>query len=257
MSGLTKTVTTELSELLLGGIPLIAVSFADKSSDRDLAGAQAGGLDVAELRIDRYSSADDLHVVKHVQRFSAFPTIATIRTSGEGGDWRGTESERLHLFKAVVPEVHGIDIELSSVDILLELVEVAKFHGKVVIISTHNFDGTPSSEQLDETAAKAKSLGADYVKVAAMAKSAEDVRTLAAFTLRNASLGLIVVAMGPHGGVSRVFFPALGSRLTYAHAGEHAVPGQLGFAETFDLLRRFYPAFNQKKINDLELLEDA
>ena len=248
--------TTELSELLQGGIPLIAVSFADRSSDRDLADARARGLDVAELRIDRYSAVDDLHVLKHVARFSEFPTIATIRTSEEGGDWRGNETERLHLFKAVVPEVHGIDIELSSLDILPELVEVAKFHRKVVIISNHNFDGTPSSEQLDETAAQAKSLGADYVKLAAMTKSHQDVRTLAAFTLKNAKLGLIVVAMGAHGAVSRVFFPALGSRLTYAHAGEHAVPGQLDFAETFDLLRRFYPEFNQKKINDLELLED-
>ena len=43
----------------------------------------------------------------------------------------------------------------------------------------------------------------------------------------------IVIAMGPHGTNSRVFFPALGSRLTYAHVGHHVVSGQLAFQQTF------------------------
>jgi 3-dehydroquinate dehydratase-1 len=47
--------------------------------------------------------------------------------------------------------------------------------------------------------------------------------------------------MGEHGTMSRVFFGALGSRLTYC-AGSHHVSGQLSLEETRSLLDRFYPS---------------
>jgi 3-dehydroquinate dehydratase-1 len=153
--------------------------------------------------------------------------------------------------------VDGIDIELNAVGILPAVVAAAHAQNKVVVISNHNFESTPTAAELDAMATRAKTLGADFVKLSATARSTDDVRTLASFTQRHADLGLIVIAMGPLGALSRVFFPALGSRLTYAHTGQHAVSGQLDFQTTFERLREFYPAFNEKKIIALQLLEDA
>ena len=250
--------THRLEQLLRGDVPLIAVSFSDAIPSRDIAEAKAAGLDVAELRIDRYSSHDEAYVLDHVRKFSGLPTIATIRTQDEGGEWIGSDEDRLSLFKAILPEVHGVDIELSSTRILPELVAAAKSLDRVVIVSNHNFEVTPPMEQLRQMATDAKALGADYVKLSAMTHSQQDVGTLAEFTVQNARLGLIVIAMGPFGGpISRVFFPALGSRLTYAHVGHYAVSGQLDYETTFDLLRRFYPQFDEKKIIELRLLDDA
>jgi 3-dehydroquinate dehydratase-1 len=48
--------------------------------------------------------------------------------------------------------------------------------------------------------------------------------------------------MGEAGTLSRVFFPAAGSLLTYGHVGRPTAPGQLGRAELSALVRRFYPA---------------
>ena len=210
-----------------------------------------------ELRIDRYTSTDREHVLAQVRRFATVATIATIRTADEGGEWAGSDEERLSLFEAVIPHVDGIDIELASIDILAAVVQAAKSHDKVVIISNHNFEATPPMERLVEMAQRAKELGADFVKLSAMANSHEDLRTLAAFTIQNVELGLIVIAMGGHGVASRIFFPALGSRLTYAYSQAWPVSGQLTYEETFEELRLFYPDFNEKKIIELGILEDA
>lgn len=255
---MSTTITVpKLRDVLQSSVPAIAVSFADQLSDEDLLSAQADGLDVFELRIDRYTSTDREHVLTQVQRFANVATIATIRTSDEGGEWTGSDEARLALFEAVIPLVDGIDIELASTGILQQVVQTAKALGKIVIISNHNFEVTPSLDRLVEMAQAAKGLGADFVKLSAMANSHEDLRSLAAFTIEHADLGLIVIAMGGHGTASRVFFPALGSRLTYAYSQAWPVSGQLTYKETFEQLRLFYPEFNEKKIIELKLLEGA
>ena len=231
-----------LSALLHADVPTIAVSFDDQVSEADLDRFTADGLDVAELRIDRYQSLAPDHVVAQARRVAEIPTIATIRPHGEGGEWTGSDADRLALFEAVLPEVDGIDIELSSTAILPAVIAAAQRLGTVVIVSHHNFEATPPADELAALAAAAKELGADFVKVSVMAHSPEDVRTLAAFTMQHSGLGLIVIAMGSHGTASRVFFPVLGSCLTYAHHGRHVVDGQLDFHETFALLARFYPS---------------
>lgn len=254
---MSPTITDQkLSEILFSPIPAIAVSFADEVTDEILEIARKDGLDVYELRIDRYSSTEPEHVLGQVRRFAGLPTIATIRTDDEGGQWAGTDKERLSLFQAVIPEVEGIDIELAS-PIVQDVVKAAKSLDKVVIISNHNFEETLSVEELEKMARRAKELGADFVKLSAMTHSIEDLQTLAAFTVKNADLGLIVVGMGEHGTISRVFFPALGSRLTYAYSQTWPVSGQLTYGQTFEELRLFYPEFNQKKIVECEILENA
>lgn len=258
VSDMSTTITVPtLSDILNSSVPAIAVSFADRVPESDLERARREGLDVFELRIDRYTSSDREHVLAEVRRFENFPTIATIRTADEGGQWAGSDEERLGLFRAVVPYVNGIDIELASASILLDVVPLAKSLRKVVIISNHNFEATPPMEDLEEMARHAKERGADFVKLSAMANSFEDLRTLATFTMRNADLGLIVIAMGQHGTASRVFFPALGSRLTYAYSRAWPVSGQLTYEETFEHLRLYYPEFNEKKIVELEILENV
>jgi 3-dehydroquinate dehydratase-1 len=241
-----STVADDLRDLLEAAPPAIALSFEDTTTADEIERCFAAGLDVAELRIDRYASFETSHVLAHVERFAGRPTIATIRDEREGGKWRGTDEQRLDLFRHVLPKVAAVDVELSSEAIRADVVESARALNKVVIVSNHNFDSTPTVDQLLEMATEAKRIGADFVKLSAMTHSPGDVRALAEFTLANADLGLIVIAMGDFGSVSRVFFPALGSRLTYAYRA-HPVAGQLDYEDTFSLLRKFYPDFSSRK----------
>lgn len=231
-----------LAELLGGEAPLIAVSVTDSVDSAAVDAAAESGAQVAELRIDRYRNVTPDAVVKHARQVAtSLPALATIRSQPEGGEWTKTDEQRLELFNAVLPEVGGADIELSSATIRYDVVEAAHRLNKIVIASYHNFTDTPPHANLESLVSDAHQLGADYVKIATMAHSLDDVRRLAEFTLKRRKTGVIVIAMGPVGISSRIFFPALGSRLTYAALKSGGAPGQLDFATTAELMRTFYP----------------
>lgn len=229
-----------------GPVPRVALSFDDGVTDEEITGAEAIGFDVAELRLDRFASTASDHVLAQVRRFSRrFPTLVTIRSAAEGGAWSGPESTRATLFEAVVPHAHGIDVELGSADAMATVLQAVVAAGAVLVVSHHDFGSTPGRDVLDSIVRDGRELGADLVKVAVMTHSAEDVRTLAAFTLDHAAAGVIVIGMGAHGTASRVFFPLLGSRLTYTDR-TRPFAGQLTHRRTVELLRCFYPALGER-----------
>lgn len=247
----------KLANLVLNGTPRVAVGFKDNVAPETIKDIADLGLDIVELRIDQYRSFETASVIREIKKFRAFPSIATIRSGNEGGGWNLSEEKRQDLFKSVLPYVDAIDIELSSKKILKNVVSNAHKLKKLVCISYHNFDKTPATEKLSHVLKEAKSSGADIVKIATHAKNREDVQTLADFTIKNKSKNIVTISMGSEGAVSRVFFPALGSLITYASLGSATAPGQLDYTLTMDLLRRMYPKYNQKKIISLKLLELA
>lgn len=231
----------KLGKVVLNNAPRIAVAFGDKVKSSAIMKVKKYGVDVAELRIDRYAFFFESYVLKEVNKFKKFPTIATIRSRKEGGNWKLSEKERLRLFKKVIPKVDAIDIELSSSKIIKEVISESHQAKKKVIVSYHNFKTTPSLSDLNKRIVKAKKLGADIVKIAAFVRKNEHMKVLATLTLKNAEKNLITIGMGSQGALSRVFFPALGSLLTYASVGgKSTAPGQLDYVSTSKILRQFY-----------------
>ncbi len=236
----------KLGSLVLGGeTPRIAVSFGDGVSDQVISEALYKDLDIAELRIDLFKSHEPGHVIREAGRFSKFTTIATIRSKSEGGHWSGSDTDRLNLFMKLIPEVDAVDIELSSEGILDAVIKEAGSRNKVSIVSYHNFDLTPSLDELNALIQKAKDRGGDIVKIAASARNQEDIKTLGDMTLHNADKNIVSIAMGEKGAMSRVMFPALGSLFTFASMGKASAPGQIPFDETVALIKKFYPDYNQ------------
>ncbi len=227
--------------------PLIAVSFADDDSERAAAEARSAGVDVAELRIDRFSRTDVGHVREQVRAFGGLPVLATVRSAAEGGGWSGGEAARLELFREVAPLADAVDVELSSRGIVADVIAAAHAHDALAIVSYHNFDHTPDSGELDAVVRAAKEAGADIVKISTMATTSADLKVLASLLVNSGDTEMIVIAMGEVGTASRIFFPALGSRLTYTFIGHQPTSGQLDFAETFGLVRRFYPGYDRRK----------
>ena len=93
------------------------------------------------------------------------------------------------------------------------------------------------------------------MKIATHAKTDSDVAALAQLLAERRDANLVVIAMGAVGTKSRVFFPALGSLMTFAALEQSTGPGQLPMALMFQELRLYYPRFNEKKIIDLQLME--
>ncbi len=230
---------------LLNIPPRIVVSINDTFTLGGL--EQAGSFNLIELRIDLFSFLEIDHILQVIARYKPYPVIATIRSQAEGGGFKGSETDRLQLFKKIVSHVQAIDIELSSKKILKEVVDIAHQKKKKVIISYHNFDDTPPRLHLNRIFKQAYSYGADRVKIATFIRNRSDLHTLTRFTLDHADQKIITLGMGEKGTLSRVFFPALGSLLTYAHTGQPTAPGQMSCSQMNDLIKLFYGASKADK----------
>lgn len=219
----------------------IAASFDDQVTDVVLRQAVDDGMDVAEVRVDRFASTELVHASQVLTAIAAMahaPTLLTVRSAAEGGRWQGDDEARAELLAALTPFAHGVDVELALTPYLGGLVTQAKALDRVVVVSVHDFERTPPLDELEEVVRRASATGADLVKVACTTGTEAELEVLAELTRRHAADGVIVLGMGELGARSRVELPGLGSRLVFAVApGQESVPGQMTVAETAARLR--------------------
>ena len=230
-----------IGALELGTRPRVAVPFADTATAAELRALVLQGLDVAEARVDHFARVDADSVLARLGVFAGVPLLATIRSAAEGGGWKGNEAERLALFRALLPRVDAVDVEITS-EIAGDVLRAARDRGKLAIASFHDFAKTPGAAALADVVARGRALGADVVKIATAVAHRDDLRALARLLVEIDDVGLIAIGMGDAAVATRVLFPALGSLLTYAHAGNATAPGQIPLAEMQQLLQRLFPA---------------
>ncbi|MBI5468583.1 MAG: type I 3-dehydroquinate dehydratase [Deltaproteobacteria bacterium] len=188
------------------------------------------GADILEVRVDTFKDRDPEAIKKDLKTIgSALPLLLTVRSVKEGGANPITDKKRAEIFEALMPFADMVDIELSSGGILKTVVNSASRHGKQVIISYHNFKATPGVKALQDIVRKARRSGAGIVKIATFVKGPEDLRRLA--KILSEFNDLIVIGMGGPGACSRVFFPMLGSLITYGSIDRPTAPGQIALKE--------------------------
>jgi 3-dehydroquinate dehydratase-1 len=124
-----------------------------------------------------------------------------------------------------------VDVELEVVRERDEVVPALRDEGVDVVVSHHDFDGTPDAETLDAVFEECAGYG-DVAKVATLAETAGDALGMLNAVHRATNEGKRVagIAMGGVGSHTRVVAPLYGSRLGYAplasDTSEYA-PGQL------------------------------
>lgn len=249
MTSDTRGRTSRLPALLARRRPLVAASVCDDATSEAVDRAAAAGLDVLELRVDRFGDIGAGHVRATARRLARVPTVATARVPVDGGSWAGDDRARLALLADVAADVDAVDVELSLGDDLGPVVDAARRAGAAVVVSHHDMSSTPPADVLLDLVARAAATGADLVKLATWTATPADVATLVAVTVAAADDGtgthrppVAVMGMGPFGAVTRVLLPVLGSRLTFARLEDQpSVPGQLSLADTVTMLRRFVP----------------
>src|SRR5262249_9060894 len=91
---------------------------------------------------------------------------------------------------------------------------IARTAGQRIVLSMHDYDGVPSDLQTRVRAMR--STGAEVVKVAGTANRLADCVPLLHLRSAAGDSGLVGVAMGGHGLVTRVVPARFGSRWTYA-----------------------------------------
>ncbi len=225
------------------GAPLVAAVIVDGVSTGAVRKALALGADMLELRVDTFKDRGAQSVVKMFQRLKkikgvkSIPILLTVRSKGEGARFEIKDAGRLAIFRALIPFVDAIDIELASSAILPHVVGLAKKNRKTIIVSSHDFNGTPTDKRLEAIIRAGFKAGADVVKIAAYVKDAKDVRRLAGLLVKHDNL--IVIPMGEYGTPFRVFFPVLGSLSTYGSVTGKTAPGQLCLKDVISAFRAF------------------
>jgi 3-dehydroquinate dehydratase-1 len=225
----------------LGDVPRVVAAGGEEELE---ALAAAEGADLVELRADLFRDPQPDRIGAALARLRAAgrPVILTVRSAAEGGGSALDDAQRTAIYAAGLPHADAVDVEIAAAGVVAEIVPRARAAGRTVILSAHAFDTTPPRAALLGLIDRAESLGADLTKLAAHARTLDDVRTLLEVTLAARDRGVVTIAMGPLGTVSRVVFPAAGSLLTYASVGRPTGPGQMPLGELSALLKRLYPA---------------
>ncbi len=183
--------------------------------------------DILELRIDYLQNPD----LAALLRVKTKPVIITNRKKGEGGNFTGSEADRLAILEKAIDEgAEYIDIEWScGLDIIKKFNHITKGTKTRIICSWHNFQSTPKN--LPELYQEMKEKGIDIIKIVTMANSIND--NVIIFNLlaqaKKDKQDIITLCMGAHGEISRILSPLMGSYLTFAslHKGKESAPGQI------------------------------
>jgi 3-dehydroquinate dehydratase I len=192
--------------------------------------------DIVEIRLDLIGpdTSNWLDQAKAIEA-QGFPVILTLRLKGDGGRWTEPDAARLPLFEAGLEHLSAVDVELNSSS--LEAVSAAaRSRQRALIVSHHDFVGTPSPQELRRIVQRATEYGT-VVKIATVTKTESDLTTLRGLLAEIHSVSLCVLGMGPLGPQTRTEFPKLGSCLTYGFVDVPAAPGQLSAAELMQQLR--------------------
>lgn len=256
----------QIKNLLLGeGMPKICVPLVADEPSALLSQAallKTTPADLAEWRIDwmdHILSPGYLSELLPLLRneLGELPLLITFRTLREGGRMPASWAE----YETAVTEAicsglaDAVDVELFAGEgaetedgasvpehtwaLPSRLIALAKEHGVRVILSSHDFNTTPSEEEIISRLTQMDALGGDIAKIAVMPQCPEDVLALLSATARTKntlSCPVITMSMKGTGLISRLCGEVFGSCLTFGSAGEASAPGQIDAGELHHIL---------------------
>jgi 3-dehydroquinate dehydratase type I len=190
--------------------------------------------DIIELRVDHLRAVKLPLLLENRKK----PFIVTNRRKDEGGQYRGEERERLGVLQEALDlGADYIDVEFAVERAFLERLLRDK-RGAQVILSFHDFRGTPSIKELQKLFGQMIQSGADVIKIVPFARSWEDnlsVLSLIPFA-KERRQKIVAFCMGEKGRISRILSPFFGAAWTYASIDRTRVsaPGQMTVRELKD-----------------------
>lgn len=191
--------------------------------------------DLFELRLD--GLARSIKAVREgIDKLPA-PCIITARHPREGSANQLSSGERCELLLTFLPRAAYVDIELRSARPLAPVLRAARTKNIRVIISFHDFRGTPTALRLDKIARAAQSLGPDVVKIATRTDTPAQFERLLGFFERQPGGKVVAMGIGKLGRKSRLELARRGCPLNYAHLGAPQIAGQLSIPELRQALR--------------------
>ena len=203
-------------------------------------------VDIFEWRADYFLAQKNNAFVSagaQLQGSVSKPVLWTLRTDREGGLFSGDDAAYVETVEYIAKSglFDAMDIELARGDVRA-IVEAAHKTETTVVMSYHNFEMTPSLEDIMATFDKMAQAGADVLKIALMPQTPEDVLRLMQATLlarHTYDVPVLTMSMGTAGQASRVLGSLYGSCATFASLQKVSAPGQINAQTLGEYLKAF------------------
>src|SRR3982751_5865648 len=144
--------------------------------------ATARPFDLVEARVDLFAQQSLDGCAHDCARLEASgtPVILTIRTAAQGGRFGGADAVRLSAFTAAIAARHAswVDIENDATIIDELAAAIAARDGAQLIVSHHDFAGTPPLDALLAIVDRCHGISGAIAKIATAVRRAEDRETL-------------------------------------------------------------------------------
>lgn len=203
----------------------------------------ASAADLAELRVDLLAETPTAAELRAFARGVSRPLVLTWRRREDGGAYEvpaGGDDERPPILEAALEAFDYLDLEadLAETPAGARLLAAARRSGAQVIVSRHDFAGTPAGrgavDAVLESLARTGGEGA-IPKLACTPTCGAD---LAALARSKARFGRrLLVGMGSFGVVTRILPGHFGSLWSFAAAGDAVAPGQLSVSDLAEIYR--------------------
>jgi 3-dehydroquinate dehydratase-1 len=231
--------------------PLVARAAADVIAECAMVAAKKP--DVIEWRVDFFEAIGDVRAVVETAlqlraTAAGIPILFTRRNAREGGEAIALiEQQVVDVYRGVCANgaVDMVDFEMDNDATHVAAVrDYARAMKMPLVLSFHDFKGTPMVDDIVARFERAQALGADVAKVAVMPQSNEDVFALLAATSRASrelTIPVVSMAMGQIGVVTRANGWLFGSAMTFAVGASSSAPGQMPIEDVrsvIDALRR-------------------
>ncbi len=208
---------------------MICITIAQESRHlllADMLNAAAMGADLVEVRLDCLENAPNFSDMLSAKRL---PILFSCRRPQDGGNWKGTEEERLVLLRqAVMSKADYVEIEYDVAD------QIRPFPGCQRVISYTNTSKMPSAigDIYDDMLA----LKPDVVKLTVRARTPEEAWPLVQI-LGKPKAPTVVVGLGRPGLMLAVLGKKIGAPWTVAalERGMEAFPGQPTIRDLVDV----------------------
>src|SRR5579883_38867 len=168
-----------------------------------------------EFRLDYLPSPEQgvAAIRKFLLRHPDCTILATCRRHQNHGRYNGSVEEQLRILQAAIDAgARAVDIEVESAENCAERLQALRANAHV-LVSYHNYGGTPP---LDPLVRRMTRISADGYKIVTTAKKPSDNSRVLSLARTYARSPMILLAMGEMGFPTRVLSTALGGMYTYA-----------------------------------------
>lgn len=157
--------------------------------------------------------------------------LLTLRTKKEGGvhGWKSTE--RVHLFKQLIPHVDAIDLEFHNLNVIPGVLQQARDLNKEIILSAHSIKRKLTYGKATRWLETLREYRVQAYKIASLARTQEDLNVLIRILIDYPFLRIGVMALGEQAALSRIILPSIGSKLVYGYLDVAAAKGQPALKE--------------------------